>query len=70
MPKRLPGTALALGIAGLSKVVLMSAMNFVLHSDFRWVLLLPAVCWVVGALRTCCHTDRSRRPAAGSSYFG
>jgi hypothetical protein len=25
----------------------MSAMNFVLHSDFRWVLLLPALLWVV-----------------------
>jgi hypothetical protein len=50
MPKRLPGTVLALCIAGLSTVVLMSAMNFVLHSDFRWVLLVPAVCWVVGVI--------------------
>ena len=48
MPRRLAGTALALCIAGLSTVVLMSAMNFVLDSDFRWVLVVPAAIWVVG----------------------
>jgi len=48
MPRQLPGTAWALGLAGLSTVVLMSAMNFVLHSDFRWVLALPAALWIVG----------------------
>ena len=48
MPRRLTGTAGALVLAGLSTVVLMSAMNFVLHSDFRWVLVVPAVIWVAG----------------------
>jgi hypothetical protein len=48
MPRRLNGTAWALCIAGLSTVVLMSAMNFVLQSDFRWVLVVPAAIWVVG----------------------
>ena len=48
MPRRLAGTAWALCLAGLSTVVLMSAMNFVLHSDFRWVLVAPALLWVVG----------------------
>jgi hypothetical protein len=48
MPQRLNGTAWALCIAGLSTVVLMSAMNFVLQSDFRWVLVVPAAIWVVG----------------------
>jgi len=48
MPRRLPGTAWALGLAGLSTVMLMSAMNFVLQSDFRWVLLIPALLWVAG----------------------
>ena len=48
MPRQLPGTAWALGLAGLSTVVLMCAMNFVLHSDFRWVLALPAALWIVG----------------------
>jgi hypothetical protein len=50
MPRRLTGTALALCVAGLSTVVLMSAMNFVLHSDFRWLLLVPAVGWVLGVM--------------------
>lgn len=26
----------------------MSAVNFSLHSDFRWLLLVPAVIWIVG----------------------
>lgn len=48
MPRRLAGTAWALGLAGLLTVILMSAMNFALHSDFRWVLVLPAAMWIVG----------------------
>ena len=48
MPRRLPGTAWALGLAGLSTVVLMSGMNFVLHSDFRWLLLVPVLLWLGG----------------------
>lgn len=45
MPARLRGTGWVLGLAGLPTVVLMSAMNFALHSDFRWVLLVPALLW-------------------------
>ncbi len=48
MLHRLPGSAWALGFTGLTTVVLMSAMNFVLHSDFRWVLVVPAVAWIIG----------------------
>lgn len=48
MPRRLSGTASALRLAGLSTVVLMGAMNFVLHADFRWVLVVPATIWLVG----------------------
>lgn len=47
VPARLKGTGWTIALAGLPTVVLMSAMNFVLHSDFRWVLLLPALIWVV-----------------------
>jgi hypothetical protein len=46
VPARLKGTGWALALAGLPTVVLMSVMNFVLHSDFRWVLLMPALVWV------------------------
>ena len=48
MPRRLKGTTSALAVAGLSTVILMSAMNFVLLSDFRWVLVIPAMLWLAG----------------------
>ena len=48
MPRRLKGTPWALGTAGALTVVLMSATNFALHSDFRWLLLLPALVWLAG----------------------
>lgn len=35
-------------VAGLFSVALMSATNFMLGSDFRWVLLTPALLWLVG----------------------
>ncbi|MEO6015629.1 MAG: hypothetical protein ABIP46_00110 [Polaromonas sp.] len=28
----------------------MSATNFALHSDFRWLLLLPVLMWLAGLL--------------------
>lgn len=45
VPARPRGTGWAIALAGASTVVLMSAMNFVLHSDFRRVLLVPALLW-------------------------
>ena len=42
------GTFAGLMIAGVTGVALMSATNFLLHSDFRWPLLLPALLWLVG----------------------
>ena len=48
MPLSLKGAAWALGFSGALTVVLMSATNFALHSDFRWLLLLPALVWLAG----------------------
>jgi hypothetical protein len=48
MPLRWQGTPWALGICGALTVVLMSATNFALQSDFRWLLLLPALVWLAG----------------------
>ena len=42
------GTAWAIALAGLPTVGLMSAANFHLHSDFRWLLLVPALAWLAG----------------------
>ena len=48
MPLRLKGVPWVIGISGALTVVLMSATNFALHSDFRWLLLLPALLWFAG----------------------
>jgi len=50
VPARLRGTGWAIALAGLPTVVLMSAMNFALHSDFRWVLLLPPLLWAAAVI--------------------
>ncbi len=42
------GTGTAIGLAGLLTVATMSWTNFVLDSDFQWVLLVPAVAWLLG----------------------
>ena len=46
LPLRIKGASWAIALSGLLTVVFMSATNFALHSDFRWLLLLPAVAWV------------------------
>ncbi|MDO9216320.1 MAG: hypothetical protein Q7U14_03550 [Lacisediminimonas sp.] len=48
LARRAPGTLLALAVTGASGVALMSATNFLLHSDFRWLLLVPALLWLTG----------------------
>lgn len=39
---------LLLGLAGLMSVAGMSAVNFALVSDFRWLLILPVLVWALG----------------------
>ena len=46
MPARLKGTSWAIALSGALTVALMSATNFVIHSDFRWLLLMPALIWL------------------------
>src|ERR1700693_1443114 len=48
MPPRLKGTAWAIALSGALTVVLMSATNFALYSDFRWLLFVPALVWLAG----------------------
>ncbi len=57
MPRRLAGAPWALGISGALTVVLMSAINFALHSDFRWLLLLPVLVWLTGLVVYVAHRD-------------
>jgi sulfite exporter TauE/SafE len=48
MPLRLKGASSAIALAGALTVALMSATNFAVHSDFRWLLLAPALVWLAG----------------------
>ena len=50
LARRERGTFAALSVAGAASVALMSATNFLLSSDFRWLLLLPALLWLAGLL--------------------
>ena len=43
-----PLTTTALALAGAASVVLMSAVNFAIDSDYKWLMLLPALLWTAG----------------------
>ena len=40
-------TRIALGLAGVFTVGTMSLTNFQLNSDFKWLLLIPSVLWLI-----------------------
>lgn len=48
MPSGLRGTSWVIALTGALTVALMSAINFDLHSDSRWLLLVPALAWLAG----------------------
>ena len=48
MPSGLKGASWAIALTGALTVALMSAINFDLHSDFRWLLLAPPLVWLGG----------------------
>jgi hypothetical protein len=50
MALRLRGTMVVLVSTGALTLGLMSAVNFVLHSDFRWLLVLPPIGWAAAVL--------------------
>lgn len=76
IPRRVKGTSWTIGLSGVFSVALMSTTNFALASDFKWLLLVPAVAWLAGfALylagrsgRSCSIESAIRRPAAKSPY--
>ena len=41
-------TWIALALAGLFMVGTMSLTNFQLDSDFKWLLLIPSLLWIIG----------------------
>lgn len=64
LAKRERGTFAGLAVAGAASVGLMSATNFLLHSDFQWPLLLPALLWLVGLL--CYLRESASSPGVGT----
>ena len=48
VPQPVHGTGIVLGVTGLVTVATMSWINFALDSDFKWLLLMPALAWLVG----------------------
>ncbi|MEB0113121.1 hypothetical protein QN397_17360 [Variovorax sp. RTB1] len=50
MPSRSNGTVWVLAVAGALSVELMSYANFSLHSDYQWLLLVPASVWLAGVV--------------------
>ena len=50
LPQRPAGALAMMVLTGAVTVVLMSAVNFALGSDFRWLLLGPPVVWLAAVL--------------------
>lgn len=50
LPQRPAGTTAALALFGALTVGLMSAVNFALGSDFKWLLVLPPALWIAALL--------------------
>ena len=50
IPQCLQGTGTALGCAGLLTVATMSWTNFLLDSDFKWLLVAPTIAWLLGVV--------------------
>ena len=48
VPQPVRGTGIVLGVTGLVTVATMSWINFALDSDFKWLLLMPVLAWMIG----------------------
>jgi len=59
--------AVGAGVAGGLSIVLMAAVNFMIHSDFKWVLLGMALVWVASITMFVRESAISSKPAIGPS---
>ena len=64
LARREHGALTAVSVAGAASVALMSATNFFLNSNFRWLLLLPALLWLAGVL--CYLRESAASPSIGT----
>ena len=51
--QRIPGAAMAVGLAGAKSIGLMTSVNFILNSDFRWHLFALALFWIAALILYC-----------------
>lgn len=51
LPTRPRWATSILALAGALTLTLMSAVNFALHSDFRWLLVIPPAVWFAAVWR-------------------
>lgn len=56
---RSPGAAIVVALAGCASIGLMTIVNFLIRSDFKWLLLLLAATWAA-ALALYCLEGRQR----------
>ena len=63
IPRQLPATAGILALTGVVTVGLMSAVNFVLASDLRWLLVVPVLLWAFGTALYAFGPTRAREMA-------
>ena len=49
-PRRSKWTSWAVALAGLITVALMCLTSFSLDSDFKWLLLAPALAWLASVV--------------------
>ena len=61
VPMRLKGTGPTLLLAGTASVLTMSWINFAIDSDFKWLLVLPALLWLGGMVAYVLDVARLRQ---------
>ena len=48
--KRAPGAFIIITIAGISSISIMTVVNFMIGSDFKWVLLTFTLPWIIALI--------------------
>lgn len=64
-----PGSTFALGITGLLTVGTMSWINFLIDSQFKWVLFVPALLWLLGIFSYSFSEHERDKSSYGRDYF-
>ena len=60
---RAQGVAAIVILTGLTSIGWMAAVNFIIASDFKWLILSFSLVWPVALVLYCLERPDSRRPA-------